>query len=131
MAEQATTQPTSVVIVNAEPRVRVYIKEVATTVQGHTSYTHETVTLRPGANRLPLAMLSDAKIKEQMRDDIESARVYPMDKPLAKMSPVDALKIVDLTGDVEMLNEWLTVETREPVKQAIRTQLTGITGLAS
>ena len=131
MADQATSQSPTVVIVNGEPRVRIYIKTVDTTVQGHTQTKHEHITLRPGANRLDRALLMDSGVKAQMKDDLEAGRVYPMDKPLAKMSPVEALKVVDLTGDLDMLHEWLTVEVRDNVKQAIRSQLTAITGIAS
>jgi len=131
MAEQATSQSSTVVIVNGEPRVRIYTKVIETTVQGHTQTKHEPITLRPGANRLDRALLMDAGVKEQMKGDIDAGHVYPMDKPLAKLAPVEALKIVELTGDLDMLHEWLTVETRDPVKQAIRSQLSAITGIAS
>lgn len=131
MAEQATTQPTTVILINKEPRVRVYIKTVETTVQGFTKTSHEHMTLRPGANRLPRALVEDKSIREQMKADADDGRVVPMAVPLSKMKDAAALELIELTGDVEMLNEWLAVETRDAVKQALRKQITGITGIAS
>lgn len=123
MAEQATT----VMLVNGQPNIKVYLKAFRAPVEGAATE-HDKLVLKPGANRIDSALLKDPDFIKQMKEDIDLGRVYPM-KQFDKLRQDEALALVELTGDADILNEWLKSCPHAAVQDAIRDQLRGITGL--
>jgi len=125
MAEQATTEK---LLVNNQPNIKVYTRSHRPSADS--GLVTETLTLKPGANRVDPAKLAAKEFVQQMREDVEAGRVVPMSDDITKLRPDEALRVVDLTIDRDILQSWQASERRDAIKAAIGKQLTEITGVA-